>query len=154
MLSFLGHSPTFAARDVRGELWGEPGTLAGAGGELTIRSDSLELLDQVSARDRHEIEERMRREVLETAAFPEIRFVAEAGPAGPADGPRRRVRVTGRLTLHGVTRPEAVDGDLLVYGDGVRLVGGGSLRMSDYRIRPVTALGGSIRLKDQLRVEF
>jgi hypothetical protein len=47
-----------------------------------------------------------------------------------------------------------VDAELLVFNDGVRLAGRSVLRMSEYGIAPVTALGGAIRLKDELRVSF
>jgi polyisoprenoid-binding protein YceI len=60
----------------------------------------------------------------------------------------------GELALHGVTRPHEQDAQLLLYSDGVRLTGETSLRLSDYGIRPVTALAGTIKLKDQLHLAF
>ena len=65
MLSFLGHSPTFAVRDFAGCLRFEGGAVTGMRLELLIEADSLELLDQVSAADRKEIEGALRRDVLE-----------------------------------------------------------------------------------------
>ena len=53
-----------------------------------------------------------------------------------------------------MTRPHSVTAEILVFDDGLRLRGENSLRMSDYRIRPVTALGGTIRLKDELELSF
>jgi hypothetical protein len=43
---------------------------------------------------------------------------------------------------------------LLVFDEGVRLRGQSSLRMSDFRIQPVAALGGAIQLKDELKFAF
>jgi hypothetical protein len=43
---------------------------------------------------------------------------------------------------------------LVVYDDGVRLAGASRLLLSEYGIRPVTALGGAIKLKDELKVSF
>jgi hypothetical protein len=43
---------------------------------------------------------------------------------------------------------------MLVYEDGIRLAGESPLALPDYRIEPVAALGGAIKLKDQLRVAF
>jgi hypothetical protein len=43
---------------------------------------------------------------------------------------------------------------LQVFSDGLRLQGDATLRMSDYRIAPVTALGGSIKLEDTLKLKF
>jgi polyisoprenoid-binding protein YceI len=154
MLSFLGHSPTFAVRDFSGAVAFEGGTINGLRLEISVRAESLQLVDQVSAADRTEIEGAMRRDVLETAVYPEIRFVSDEASGAELARGYYRVRVAGRLSLHGVTRPHAVDAEVLLFADGVRMRGEGPLRLSDYRIRPVTALGGTIRLKDELKVSF
>ena len=154
LLSFLGHSPTFAVRHFGGELRWQPDAPDDAGLAVTVRADSLELTDSVRPGDREEIEGRMRREVLEVALYPEIRFQADEIATSTVAENRYRLRVGGLLTLHGVTRREAIDAEILHYNDGVQLGGKFSLRLSDYRIRPVTALGGAIKLKDELRVAF
>jgi polyisoprenoid-binding protein YceI len=111
-------------------------------------------VDAVRPADRAEIEDRMRLEVLETAAYPEIRFQSTEIATALVAGNRYRLRIVGLLSLHGVNNPHAFEAELLHYHDGVRLSGEFPLRLSDYRIRPVTALGGTIRLRDQLRVAF
>jgi polyisoprenoid-binding protein YceI len=154
MLSFLAHSPTFAVRNYAGELRLEDGTLRHARLQVTVRADSLELVDRVKQGDREEIEGRMRREVLEVARYLEVRFEADDVSASPTGDNQYRFRINGRLTLHGVTNPLALDAQLLAYSDGARLSGESPLRLSDYGIRRVTALGGAIQLNDQLRVAF
>src|SRR5262249_40756814 len=144
LLSFVGHSPTFAVRDFTGEAGFDPDTLVGAWVRMTIKADSLTLLDNVRPADRAEIEGRMRREVLETAAYPEIRFESDAVSVSPAGGNQFRAVVNGRLSLHGVTNPHQVAVQLFLYHDGIRGVGESALRMSAYRIGPVTALGGTL----------
>jgi polyisoprenoid-binding protein YceI len=154
LLSFFAHSPTFAVRDFAGVLEFAGEAVAGLRLDLTVKADSLELVDRVKAEDRAEIERRMRTEVLETAAYPEIRFQAGA-VANERLGPGRyRVRLAGPLALHGVTREHQADAELLIFDDGVRLRGECVLRLSDYRIRPVTALAGAIKLKDDLKVSY
>jgi polyisoprenoid-binding protein YceI len=154
LLSFLGHSPTFAVREFAGEVRFDPATPEGVALDVTVKADSLALLDNVRPADRADIEGRMRREVLETSAYPEVRFRGDQVSAGRVDGNTYRFRLTGALSLHGVTSPHAVDAEVLLYEDGLRLAGECPLRLSDYGIRPVTALGGAIRLRDQLRVSF
>ena len=111
-------------------------------------------MDQVRPADREDIMGRMRREVLETAIYPEIRFEATSGSATRLAADQYRLRIPGLLSLHGTTNRHTVETDFLVYDDGIRLKGEFLLRLSDYRIRPVTALGGSIRLRDQLHLAF
>src|SRR4051794_1830687 len=154
MFSMFAHSPTFAARDFRGSMGFEGPDFDGMVLDLVVMASSLVLVDRVSAADRGEIEGRMRAEVLEADAYPEIRYKA-AGSRPELIAPGRyRVRVDGRMSLHGVTRPHQCIAELMVFSDGLVLKGESLLRMSDYRIRPVTALGGTIRLKDELAVTF
>jgi polyisoprenoid-binding protein YceI len=154
MLSFLGHSPTFAVRYFKGMLCWQPDTSAEARLEVTVRADSLVLVDNVRPADRAEIEGRMRGEVLAVADYPEIHFEATEIAATNIAGHRYRLRLTGRLTLHGITNRQAIDAEILLYHDGSRLIGEFPLRLSDYRIQPVTALGGAIQVRDELRVSF
>jgi polyisoprenoid-binding protein YceI len=155
MFSFLGHSPTFAVNGYAGEVTLDPAAPAeGASVQIVVRAESLALMDKVSASDRKQIEDAMRQETLEVAAFPEIAFESTEVAVGSRTEDEMPVRITGRMTLHGVSRPQQIDGRLTLYSDGVRLVGEFMLPMSGYRIRPVVALGGTIKLKDALKVSF
>jgi polyisoprenoid-binding protein YceI len=111
-LSFFGHSPTFAVRDFSGLIGFEGGEVKGMTRELTINADSPELQDRVGDADRREIEGRMRREVLETAAFPEITYRSVHVAEEVTSPGRYRLRIDGRLSLHGVTRPHPVVAEL------------------------------------------
>ena len=154
MLSMFAHSPTFAVRNFRGSVGIEGPDFRALTLDLVVIADSLELVDRVGAGDRQEIEGRMRKEVLETARYPELRYEA-AGSRSEPNGPNRhRIHLDGRLSLHGVTRAHGCDVELLVKSDGLILRGESLLKMPEYRISPVTALGGTIRLKDELAVSF
>ena len=154
MLSGLGHSPTFAIREFTGELCFTPETGADATFRLTVKADSLTVTDSVSPKDREEIEGRMRREVLETAANPEIVFQGTEITAGKVADNWYRLRLNGELALHGVKKPQPVDAQLRILDDQVRLSGQCTLLLSAYRIKPVSALGGMIKLKDELKFDF
>jgi polyisoprenoid-binding protein YceI len=154
MLSILGHSPTFAVRDFKGEARFEDGRIETFALELTIRAGSLELLDKVARKDREEIETRMDRDVLATSAYPEIEYTAQEVAATPSGRGQFHVRMDGRLSLYGQSHPHAVDADLKIFGNGIQLVGDSLLRMSEYGIPRVTALAGAIKLKDEVKVTF
>jgi polyisoprenoid-binding protein YceI len=154
LFSALGHSPTFAVRDFSGEMRFERDEVASLALDLTALADSLDLLDHVRESDRHEILDRMRREVLESLRYRAIIYKSERASSLPIAPGRFRVRIDGQLALHGVTRSHPVDAEIQVFGDGVRLLGESSVRLSDHVIRPVTALAGTIKLKDELKVSF
>jgi polyisoprenoid-binding protein YceI len=154
MLSFMGHSPTFAVRQWAGAVTFDDGRVEQMQAVLTVRAGSLQLVDEVRPADREEIEGRMRSQVLELDRYPEITFQSEEALAEAVAQGRYRVRLAGRLELHGVIRPHRLDMDLVVFSDGIRLAGECPLVMSEFHIRPVTALAGAIRLKDELRVAW
>jgi polyisoprenoid-binding protein YceI len=152
--SAFGHSPTFAIREFTGELRMPTDEAAGASVQLKVRASSLALTDPVSAKDREEIESRMRKEVLETASFPEIVFQSTAITASKIAEGWYRLGIAGELSLHGATNPHRVDAQLRVIEDEARLSGDCELLQLAYRIKPVSALGGMISLKDELKLTF
>ena len=154
MLSVFAHSPTFAVRDFRGQVRLDDGAPGRMTLDVVVKSGSLVLLDQVRPADRSDIEGRMRSEVLEVSTYPEIRYEAQEVASIVTAPGRFRLRINGRLFLHGVTRPQEIDAEMRLFEDGLRLVGDCSLWMSDYHIKPVTALGGAIKLKDELKLSF
>lgn len=154
LLSFAGHSPTFAVRHFQGVVRFEDVEEEDMAIELTVPVAGLELVGNFSASDRNEIVNRMRRDVLEMAAHPEVSYQADDIAVAPIAPGRSRLRIVGPLALHGVTRTHPVDAEMQALDDAVRLLGKCSLRLSDYRISPVTALGGTIRLKDELAMTF
>ncbi len=155
MLSFLGHDPVFVARDLGGELTFGDDRIANLGVELVVRAASIEVTGIASASDRKQIEERMWGEVLAVASHPEVVFrgAAAADTEKLPDG-TYQIQVEGELSLRGVARPHRVACQLRAFSDGFRLGGQSAVRMSEHGIPPVTALGGSIRLKDDVRLAF
>src|SRR5262249_86255 len=119
-----------------------------------IPARSLKLTDAVSAKDREEIEGRMQQEVLETATYPEIVFQSTEVKADKVTDDWYRLGITGELRLHGVKKPFRVDAQVRLSDDEARLSGQGTLSQSAYRIKEVSALGGMIKLKDELKLDF
>lgn len=153
ILSAFAHSPTFAVRDFGGEVR-LGSTAQSLELDLTVVPGSLDLQDSVKDSDRRDIEARMWNDVLETASFREIVFQGRATWAETIGQGRYRLTIGGDLALHGAVRPYRTDAELVVFSDGLRLGGAGVLRMSEFGIGPVTALGGTIKLKDELRLAF
>ncbi len=116
--------------------------------EFVVDARALRVVDSgVSDKDRAEIQRTMvGPKVLDTSQFREIRFHStEVSGSG-----ENRWTVNGDLTLHGQTHQVNVD---VERRDG-RYRGSARLRQTEFGITPVTVAGGTIKVKDEVRVEF
>jgi polyisoprenoid-binding protein YceI len=154
LFSSFGHNPTIAVRGYTGEAFFSPGTLRQASVRISIQSATLEVTDDVSQKDRREIESTMRQEVLETSTYPEIVFESSLISANKLSDYGYTVNVTGNLTLHGVTRSETVNAQVTLMVDTLRAYGEFSLKQTDYGIKLVSVAGGGLKVKDEVKVTF
>jgi polyisoprenoid-binding protein YceI len=154
MLSALGHSPTLAIRDFSGEASFDSMTPSQASLRLKIRADSIEVTDDVSNKDRREIESTMKQKVLETPTFPEIVYEGVGISAEPVADGRYKVAMNGALSLHGVTRGFPITMQVTLNGDMMRAYGEFYLLQSEYSIMPVTVAVGALKVKDELKFAF
>lgn len=116
--------------------------------EFVVRAATMQVLDpKASAEERAKIQTTMLGpDVLDTERFPEIRFQSTSiEPAG--DG---RWVVRGNLILHGQTRPVTVR---VAEKEG-RYMGSATLQQSDFGIQPIRLFGGTVKVKDVVRIEF
>lgn len=154
MLSSLGHSPTFAIRDFTGQARLDPAQPGGGSLNLLIKADSLEVMDDISSKDRREIESTMNQSVLESAKFPDMVFTSASVTANATGEGRYQVSVAGNLSLHGIARSVTIPAQVVVMGDMLRATGELPLRQSDFGIRPVSVAGGTLKIKDELKFSF
>ena len=127
---------------------GEVESAAPASVWLEVDARKLRVLDpQLSEKKRAEVQSTMDGpKVLDSSRVPKIRFQStELVQAGAGHWTLHRM-----LTLYGQTRPVAVD---VTEKDG-RYRGSATLKQRDFGITPVTIAGGTVRVKDEVRVEF
>lgn len=93
-------------------------------------------------------------EALQTTKHPELSFALESARLQGAGGPTVKVEVKGALTVAGVARPVMLVLD--VRRDGNRLLASGELplKMSDFGIKPPTAMMGTMHTGDAVRVKI
>jgi polyisoprenoid-binding protein YceI len=116
--------------------------------QLKVDARKLGVVDKdVSDKDRAEIQQTMLGpKVLDSEQFPEIRF-RSTRVEHITD---RKWLVHGELNLHGQTRPVSVD----VTEQGGHYRGTAELKQKDFGINPISLGGGTIKVKNELRVEF
>ena len=141
--SVFGHEHTIRAAIQKGSFDDDKGSV-----EFIVDARTLRVVDSdVSDKDRAEIQDTMLGpKVLDSAQFQEIRFHA-TDVKGSGEN---RWTVHGELTLHGQTRPIKVD----VERQDRRFRGAARLRQTEFGITPVTVAGGTVKVKDEVRVDF
>lgn len=154
LLSGLGHNPTIAVRNFSGTAKCAPNNLEGASLEMRIQADSLTVADDVSQKDRQDIESRMKKDVLETSRFPEILFASAKISGGQMGEGRFNAAIAGELSLHGVSQNVTINAQVVVNGATLRGFGEFSVRQTDYDIELVSVAGGTLKVKDELKVSF
>ncbi len=154
ILSAMGHNPTIGIRGFSGEVEFNPDTMEANGLRLIIQSASLEVQDDISDRDRREMDRMMKDDVLEASKYPEIKFEASLISITKLGDALYSAAVSGNLSFHGVTRSQSVPVRIASLGEMIRGSGDFTLKQSDYQIKPVSVAGGALRLKDELRFAF
>jgi polyisoprenoid-binding protein YceI len=121
---------------------------AAAGVQIVVNARQLRVLDPgLSPHDREQVQSRMLgSSVLDVTRFPEIRF--ESTTVDPLHSSGWTVH--GRLTLHGQTRPVTVK----VSRERDHYRGSVSLKQTDFDITPVSVAGGTVKVKDEVTIEF
>jgi polyisoprenoid-binding protein YceI len=143
LFSSFGHDHEIRAPIQTGTFSEEKNTV-----QFVIDARTLRVRDaDVSDKDRAEVQATMLGPtVLDSERFREIRFHSiEVNALG-----NNKWSVRGELTLHGQTRP--VEAVVERQNDVYR--GSAQLRQKDFGIRPVSVAGGSVKVKDEVRVEF
>lgn len=116
--------------------------------EFKVRSADLKVLDpDGSDSERSQVQHTMEGpKVLDPDKFPEISFHSTSIEAAG----QGKWNVVGDLTLHGQTHPVKVEVD----GTNGHYRGSARFRQTEFGITPVSIGGGSIKVKDEVRIEF
>ena len=154
VLAAVGHNPKVGIRDFSGDVSFSPDTLEGSGFRISIKSSALGVQDDISDKDRREIERLMNEQVLETAKYPEIVYDVPSFTATKMGDSLYSADLKGNLTLHGITNSQPVMARVAVFGDMLRASGDFTLSQTDYQIKLVSVAGGALKLKNDLKFSF
>jgi polyisoprenoid-binding protein YceI len=154
IVAVVAHSPKFAIRHFAGSVTFVPNTIEDASLNLTIKTRSLEIMDDVRANDRREIEKVMFDEVLESSRFPTVEYKSSRVAATKITDNMYRANVWGDLTLHGATRGLQLDMQVMAGEETLKAQGSFSIQQSDFGLKIVTVAGGSLTLKDELKFGY
>jgi polyisoprenoid-binding protein YceI len=139
LLSAAGHEHTVSAEIAEGSIDdGQPARV-----NFRVKSARLMVLPE---EHQSEVQHSMQERVLESSRFPEISFTSEDIQLAGENS----WKVSGRLMLHGQSRlihvwVRNVDG---------RYVGNTAIKQTDFGIQPISAAGGTVKAKNELKIDF
>ena len=90
---------------------------------------------------------------MKAEQHPDILYRLTAFRSAPENGAYAAV-VTGMLTINGVEKEVVMNATMSGEATALQAVGSVKLRMTDFGIKPVTALLGTIRTADEVTVKF
>ena len=157
LLSFAGHDHEITAQATERQVVLDRADVSHSSVRLVFDATTAKVTGKGEpAEDVPEVQRVMESDrVLHVKKFPTITFESRSVSRTAASAAAMTLRIEGDLILHGVTKRVTAQG-VQVRVDGDRLTADGKveIRQSDFGIRPVTAAGGTVRVKDEVTIVF
>jgi len=155
LLWFKGKDHFIRVRDFSGEAQLNPGAINPASLHITIRAASLEeTRDIFTPQEKQIINKELREIVLEPDKYPEIVFKSSSVTGKSTGATQYDLKITGDLTLHGVTRQITIPTTVTLTGNDLRAQGEFTIERSDFNVKATSAMHGMIRVRDKLKFTF
>jgi polyisoprenoid-binding protein YceI len=146
LFGFAGHEHTIRARVFSGRIVYRPASIAASHIEITVLTDSLEVLTPPDTEEIRKVTTSMRTEVLDVAHHPEIRLVSQR-----IEGTLPQLTLTAAFTIKGATREVQIPLDVHVGGDTLRATATFSIKQTDFGIKPYRGgPAGTVRVADRV----
>lgn len=156
VLKFLGHDHRIVAQNLSGTIHLVRDALERSSVQLVVEAASLTVVDPgVDEKERRDVQAMMESaRVLDVKRFPTIAFVSTAITDAHSTADGYDLRVIGTLRLHGVEKQIGVPARVVFQADQMRVRGTVDIRQSDFNITPLRIGGGTVKVKDALRIAF
>jgi len=150
LFGFAGHTHLIQARGFTGEVVYYPGRPSSSHLDITVSTDSLEVLTPPDTAERRKVAESMRTKVLRTAEYPEIKLVSrQVSPS--ADG----FHLVAALTLVGETRELPIDVTARIGADTLEAAATFAIKQTDFGITPFSGgPGGAVKVADRVTFDI
>jgi polyisoprenoid-binding protein YceI len=153
---FKGHGHHLDASDFTGQVELTPQSITPASLRLVVKAASLHETGAVfTDQQKQIINKELHDIVLLPDQYPEIVFQSTSVTARPAaTGGGYDVKLTGNLTLHGVTRPIEIPATVTINGNEMRAIGKFSINRDDFKVNATSAFHGLVRVNNHVHFEF
>jgi len=150
-----GHDHYVAAREFGGEAEITPDSITPASLHLVVKSGSLVETGAVFTEQQKQIINKELREiVLQPDQYPEVIFQSTEVRGKSLGNGRYDLKISGNLTLHGVTRPIEIPAQVTLTGNDMRAVGEFSIDRGNYKVKATSAFHGLVRVRSKLKFNF
>jgi len=152
----FGHDHLVSASEISGRVDFDARKIENSSVSMKVVANSLSVIDPgESEKNRSEIQTTMKSsQVLDVAKFPEITFLSTSVSVAKTTPEGWELTVAGKLNLHGAEKAVSLPLQFHVEGDQLVATGEVFLLQTEYGIAPVTVAGGSVKVKDKLRIGF
>jgi polyisoprenoid-binding protein YceI len=156
VLKLFGHDHQIAARQFAGNVQMMEGRIVESSLTLSIEAGSLTVLDPDSPEtERGKVQDTMLgAQVLDVRTYPTISFSSTSVRSVKESNNDWEVIVAGMLNLHGVEKAISIPVRVHPENGRLRAQGEVSISQSDFGITPIAVAGGTIRVKNEVRVRF
>ena len=156
-LKAFGHDHLVLATKYSGEVQFDSAKVEESSVAFTVEAASLKVIDPgESEKDRSEVQATMLgKDVLDAVQYPQIKFSSSGVRSKSGSNASLDLQVEGTLSLHGTTKPITIPVRLQVENGGALTADAEvSLLQSDFGITPYKAVGGTVKVKDKLKLTF
>ena len=154
-LWFKGHGHHIAVREFTGEARLDPDSVGSSSLTIIAKSASMEETSDVfTAPQKQIINKELRDIVLLPDQYPEITFRSTQVTGSSTGRGQYDLKISGNLTLLGVTRPITIPTKVTVNGGEMRAQGQFSISRGDFKVKATSAFHGMVRVADRVNFEF
>jgi len=155
LLWFKGHEHLVGVREFSGEAQLTTDSINPASLQITAKTESMvETSDKFTDAQKQIINKELREIVLEPAKYPEIVFKSTEVTGKATTTGQYELKVSGDLSLHGVTRQVSIPTRVTITGNELRAQGEFSINRSDYKVKATSAVHGLMRVRGKVKFTF
>jgi len=155
LLWFKGHDHLVAGREFTGEAQMTPDSLTPASLQIIAKAGSMAETNTVfTDQQKQIIDKELREIVLQPDQYPDMIFRSTSVTGKPAGANQYDLKITGDLTLHGVTRQITIPTHIAITGNDLQAQGEFSINRDDFKVKATSAVHGLVRVRNKIKFTF
>ncbi|HEX9639191.1 MAG TPA: YceI family protein [Acidobacteriota bacterium] len=156
LFSFAGHDHRILVTSIQGQVVADPERIEASELELQFPSSGLRVdPEEEPPGDAPKVQEAMQGpKCLDVTRYPEIRFRSTKVAEQEGDSGDYVIELSGELDLHGVKQALRFPVRVQIRNGRLTASGKVQIKQKDFGIDPISVAGGTIKVKNELTIEF